>query len=362
MAYSNTYLFGTNTPADDFIREAFERIHITGNDLTPYMAKSAIMSSNLLLTDWMGKGPNSWMRKEMMFSVYPGQFVYQLPVNITQVVDVIYIQPNRLNTGGTPISSGVESGSPANVFNASLTGGCTLNSPNGYIGYNYGTGVQPSIFYVGITPLANNSTYTLSVDYSFDGINWLTLYNSSPIVFNANQTEWFVISNSLNAQYWRVRETGGAVLALQQVYFSQPISNGQGDRTLTALSYTDWMQIANKANPGTLSSYFFNSQISPTLTLWPVSPAQATGYAITYTAYRYPQDIVALTNEYELPQRFLEAMVSDLAYRMACKFTTDENLIARLRADKTDAFSNAATTDETNVPLRFEPDFNFSRK
>lgn len=358
MATSNSYVFGTNTQIDEFFRESFERIGIIGNKLTYPMVNSAVMSANLALSEWMGKGPNTWMRKRQLLTLYQGQPTYQLPTNMTQIVDVIGIQPQRLNSGGTAGSSAVALGAAANVFDPNITTGCTLGGANGFISYDYGAGNNNSIFYVGIQPLANSQVYKLAVQYSFDGVSWLTIYNGQTQTYNANQIGWIVISNALNARYWRILETGGATLGIQQLYFAQPINNGQGDRALTALSYTQWMQVANKMTQSLPSGYFFDSQIQPTITLWPVPNQDYQG--LLYTAYFYPQDVTNLFNEFDLPQRYLEALVAELAYRLAGKFAlTDVNLIARLKQDRDEKFSTATVTDATNVALSFMPDFSY---
>lgn len=363
MATSNTYVFGTDTQIDDLLRESYERIGVIGNEVTGYQVQSFLMSANLELTKWMGMGPNSWMRKRMMLSLYQAQPIYQLPVNITQVVDVVAISPTRLNQSGTPYSSGVASGAVANVFNSNILTGCTLNSANGWIAYDYGTNNANSILYVGIIPLFNNSTYTLNVQYSFDDVptantnqTWLTAYQSGGQVYNAKQLTWFVIENAINARSWRIIETGGATLSISQLVFAQPNTVGMGDRYLDSLSYTDWMQIASKMTQAYPSSYFFNTQIQPTLTLWPVPNQTYTG--LLYTAYRYPQDVTNLFNQFDLPQRFYDALVAGIAYRLAGKVQgADPNLLQRLRAERDESFLAATKTDATNVTLRFNPDF-----
>ena len=363
MATSNSYVFGTNTQIDDLLRESYERIGVIGNEVTGYQVQSFIMSANLELTKWMGMGPNSWMRKRLMFSLYQAQPIYQLPINITQVVDVVATIPTQLNIGGTPYSSGIASGSVANVFNPNILTGCTLDDPNGWIAYDYGNGNSNSILYVGVIPLSNNSTYTLDVQYSFDDVptatgnnTWRTAYQSGSQVYNAQQMTWFVIENALNARSWRILETGGATLSISQLVFAQPNTAGMGDRYLTALSYTDWMQIASKMTQSYPSSYFFNTQIQPTLTLWPVPNQSYT--ALLYTAYMYPQDVTNLFNQFDLPQRFYDALVSGIAYRLAGKVIgADPNLLQRLRAERDESFASATKTDETNVTLRFNPDF-----
>lgn len=358
MVTSNTYDFGTNTQIDDLIRESFERIGIIGNDFTGLQIQSAIMSANLELTAWTGKVPLSWMRKRMMVTLYPNQPIYQLPINITRVVDVIASQPARLNQGGTAFSSA--GGNASNCFDPLSSAGCTQTSVNGYISYDYGIGNSNSIQYVGITPLASQADYTLAVEYSFDNINWSIAYQSSTQTYFANQITWFVIENSLNARAWRIRETGGATLIIQQIYFSQPTTVGTGDRTLSGLSYTEWMQIATKMNSGFPSSYFFNAQIQPTITVWPVPSVSSQNNQYTnllFTAYCYAQDVKALFQEFDIPQRFYDALVAGISARLAMKFAPDRFQICKAEAAET--FTLATKTDYEDVTLRFQPDFSY---
>src|ERR1700735_203542 len=124
VSTSNTYQFGVNTQLDDLFRDAFERIGIVGNDQTPLQVQSAIMSANLELSSWSGRGLNLWMVQQQMFSLYPNQPIYQLPLNTIRVLEVVATQPQRLNTGGTASSSlPVTVGSAANCFNPAQTAG-----------------------------------------------------------------------------------------------------------------------------------------------------------------------------------------------------------------------------------------------
>lgn len=354
MAISNTYEFGTNTQIDDLIRESFERIGIIGNEFTGLQIQSAIMSANLELTKWTGKVPLSWTRKRFMFSLYDGQPIYQLPITITKMIDVVAVQPQFLLGGSSFSSAG---GTPGNCFDYSSTTGCTQVSPDGYISYNYGPTNSYSIQYVGVVPLSQ-STYKLVVEYSFDNVNWFTIYRAPSQTYFANQTAWFVIDNSLNAKVWRIRETGGATLAIQYIYFGQPTNIGTGDRYLTSISYTEWMQIATKMNVGYPSSFFFNAQIQPTLTLWPVpgnSPANGGFTNILYTAYQYIADVTALFNQFDVPQRFYDALVAGLSFRLATKFKPER--AQEMKQLSVEAFQTAVLTDYENVTLRLQPDF-----
>ncbi len=360
MATSNSYTFGSNTQVDDLIRESFERIGMIGDEVTGLKIQSAIMSANLELTSWQGKVPLQWTRKRFLLSLYVNQPTYILPSTITRIVDVCAIQPQRYNTGGTSTSSTpIAPGTSAdNCFDPSTSAGCIQTLSNGNIAYDYGDSNTQSIQYVGITPLQTQVDYTLAVDYSFDNVNWATIYQAPTQTYFANQIIWFVIENSLNARAWRIRETKNATLQLQQIYFSEPTIVGTGDRYLTELSYTEWMQIPTKMTKGFPSSYFFNAQVSPYLTLWPIlgPTAQASQFTgLLYTAYQYSQDVIALFNQFDLPQRFYDALVAGLTYRLAIKFAPDKAQM--FKGEAYEAFQLAALTDATYSSLRFQPDF-----
>lgn len=349
---SNSYSFGSNTNLDDLFREAYERIGIIGNEQTPLQIQSAIMSANLELSSWPGRGLNLWLVQQMMFSIYVGQPTYSLPLNTIRVLEVVATQPVRLNKGGTPESSA--GGNAGNCFDSNQTAGCIQISPNGNISYDYGVGNEYSILYIGITPL-NISTYTLVVEYSFDNVKWTTVYNAPSQTYPANQITWFVIQQSLNARSWRIRETGGGTLAIQQIYFSQPTTFGTGDRLLNPLSRSEYMAIPTKLTQGFPSGYYFNQIIPPTISLWPTPPVNNTQTNILYTNYSYAQDITQMFQTAQIPQRFYDALVAGLSARLAMKFAPDKLSIMEAKANE--AYAIAAQTDFERVTLRFEPDF-----
>lgn len=348
---SNTYLFGQNTKLDDLFTEAYERIGIIGNKQTPLNVQSAIMSANLELSSWPGRGLNLWLIQRQMLNIYPNQSIYPLPVNTVRILEVVATQPTRL-MGGTASSSA--GGTPNNCFNPSISTGCTQDAPNGNIAYDYGENTFNSIFYVGITPLAQ-AIYTLVVEYSFDNINWITIFNSPKQTYFSNQTAWFVIENTVSARSWRIRETGGNILAIQQIYFSQPSSTGVGDRTLGAISRSVYMSIASKMNSGDTSSYYFNETITPSIVLYPVPSVQTNFTNILYSNYCYAQDVTQMFQTVDVPQRFYDALVAGLAARLALKFAPEK--FSTLKAEAQEAYVLAANTDFENVSLRFNPDF-----
>jgi hypothetical protein len=331
-------------------REAYERIGILGNLQTPNHIQSAILSANLELSSWVGKGLNLWMIKKEMQSLSPNKHIYELGRRTVRLLEVTSINPQRL-LGGTAQST--RGGNPENCFDPNITTGCVQDLPNGSISYNFGD-VNKSVVYVGILPL-EEKFYTLEIFSSDSNESSKTVERSiGNFFYPAGKISWFVLENPSNAPIWGIEETGGGMLRIQQIYFCQPSNFGAGDRLLSPISRSEYMAISSKMNTGVPSGYYFNQRTNPTLTLWPV-PAPNTSSALLYTSYEHAQDVTQMFESVNVPQRFYDAFICGLSARLALKFAPDRYQL--LKQEAYESYQNAAKTDFENVPFRFTPDF-----
>ncbi len=388
MSTSATYNFGDNTKLDDLITEAYERIGIIGNLESGLHLNSALLSGNLELSTWPGKGLNLWMISQEMIGIVPGQIVYLLPRYTVKVLEVVASNPYVVTSNGigSAVSSATGTGVASNCFNPVITTGWTSSTNLGaWIGWDFGaTQAPPSIFYVGIKPLTTSASknYQIAIDYALgDASVWnpTPVYTTQIMDFPYGQVQWFVIENTVSARAWRIRKVGGTStnLSIQQIYFAQPVSTastpltiqqlaagqstvraGMGDLLMGALSRSTWMSIANKltgsSGAGSVSSgYYFNEKMQPTLTLYPAPGNQYT--AIYYTNYRYAQDLMQLFLNVDVPPRFYDALVSGISARLATKFAPDK--YPMLAQQAADAYMWGAKTDSENVTVSIMPDF-----
>jgi len=131
--------------------------------------------------------------------------------------------------------------------------------------------------------------------------------------------------------------------------------NGDGtnsDRTLTALSRTEYASMPDKGTQGGLTSFWFNRQISPTVTFWPVPD----GTEATLSYYRFTQMQDAVSANAATPQAMylcLDAYVAGLAHRLARIYKPD-NESAR-EADATKALNLMFSQVAEFVPLYIQP-------
>lgn len=115
---------------------------------------------------------------------------------------------------GTPASS---AGVAANAFDGDPTTNCAAGV-NGNISYDYGSLATKKICRVGIRS-NTTTTYDLLFEYTQDFVTWVTLYDAASQSYTLNVDYRFDLLTEVQARGFRVKETGGAALTLQEVYF-----------------------------------------------------------------------------------------------------------------------------------------------
>lgn len=127
----------------------------------------------------------------------------------------------------------------------------------------------------------------------------------------------------------------------------------QNDRTLTPVSTVEYQSFPNKASEGFPSVYWFNRQITPTITFWYV-PDATDVYTARLQCVRQVQDANLAGGETpDLPYRMLDWFEAELAARLARIYKPD--LEDKRKADAAQAWTEAATQDVENVALNIVP-------
>ena len=135
------------------------------------------------------------------------------------------------------------------------------------------------------------------------------------------------------------------------------LRNSSGtDFTLTQMSRSEYLRIPNKTSTGQPSQYFFDRQVTPTITLWSTPDAS---YTLVFYYVRRIEDADALVNTTDAPFRFLPCMAAGLAYYIAIKKAPDR--IQILKAIYEEEFQRAAAEDANSTPLKLTPDISYLR-
>ena len=129
------------------------------------------------------------------------------------------------------------------------------------------------------------------------------------------------------------------------------------DFEMERISRGDYLNIPNKSTTGRPSQFFFNRQTSPELTVWP-TPENSTDQVVYYYITRI-EDADKLTNNADVPYRFIPCMVSAFAYYLAIKKAPER--VQFLKNVYEEEFQRAADEDEDRVSLKLAPDIRYMR-
>lgn len=180
--------------------------------------------------------------------------------------------------------------------------------------------------------------------------------NLCQVEFSNKQPNWWLAETySVTLTPSQATETlPERIIAPLAVYISTTDGNGNTtDTVLGPLSTTEYHSISDKLTEGVPSAYWFDRQIAPQITLWPV-PNDDTTYTLKIRALARPEDVVlASGTNVDMPYRWLDAFVACLAYRLAIIYAPER--AATLKAVADQAWATAAKEDQENVPLVVTP-------
>jgi hypothetical protein len=215
---------------------------------------------------------------------------------------------------------------------------------NGSLAYDYGVNVTQQITFVGIQSNVT-TTYSLVVEYSQDTINWSTLLVIAPQVYTIGLISWFDIPTPVNARAYRIRETGGARLNLQEVY----LNNNTLDFSISNVSRYEYITYPNKYLQSRPSVYYLDRQITPILNIWPTPSPQ---YNCLFYSYKeMMQDVgVFYTNALQIPSRLYPALVWGLTWQLALKYKPEA--AAMMKAEYEQSFEIATVEDKETVSIK----------
>lgn len=129
------------------------------------------------------------------------------------------------------------------------------------------------------------------------------------------------------------------VVVMLDAYVTTGTSPTAIDRIILPISRTEYMSYPNKEQQGFPTTFWFNRQLSPNVTLWPVPDGTQT--SMTYAAVIRLQDAnLAATEQMDIPPIWLEAMVYGLAYRLAQIWTPA--MVAPMKAMADESYQIAA--------------------
>lgn len=319
-------------------------------ELTVEQVQSAKESLFYILSNLINQGIQYFAIKKKVYGLNADQFEYDLPLGGNDVLNALYRRLNRPtpNNGGGYFGS---SGIVANAFDGNILTADYQTSPNGMIGVNYGTDNSVYAGSIGILPAVAGQFHIL-LEWSYDNITWNTLVDTGVTTWVKGQWLWYDIDPGVTAQYYRMRETGGNILAVSEFY----VGNNSTEITMARLNRDDYTNLPNKNFTANQPfQYWFNRTIPQSkIVLWPTPSDPFVQMVVWYSSQI--EDVGALNGQLAIPDRWYMAIQTMLAHQMAQELPgVDIARVQYLEGQAEKYFQMAENEERDRSPIYFAP-------
>jgi hypothetical protein len=262
------------------LEHAMRRVGIPAANQTPETVEIGKQNLYLLLLNLANRGINLWCVEKNFLPLAASQATYNLEAGTIRLLNVLYSQVTR--------ASGTDTTGADNVV-TDLASATTVVR----WGFKLSAGV----------------TGTMTLAYSSDGVTYTTVQTLASTAWGTTW-HWYDIDPSISARYWRV--TSSVAATFGEFYLASAVK----DLPMTQFNRDEYAQQPNKQYSGTVSTnYYYDRTVDPTVSLWPV-PNNTYDHLTVYR-HRFVQDVGTLTQQIEVPQYWMEAVIWGLAARLA---------------------------------------------
>ena len=326
------------------IEHAFRRAGVSPADQTPDALIAARQNLYFYLQSLSNTGVNLWTIEKLILGTIQGQASYQTGVGTVDLKAVLQRTTNNASGGSAATSNG---GIVENCFDSDIETVCTQNAINGNISYAWPT--QTTVTTIGFMPYGDQY-YDLVWETSDDGITWVEVYASGKGSYTDRTWYYWDIPTPRNTYQFRVRETGGGILNLRALVFGTVAL----EIPVARMNFDQYAYLTTKTmQSGTVPQYWFDRKVNnPEITVWPI-PNGFFG-CFTIWKWRQIQDVGTLTNTLELPDRWAEAAVTELACRMVLelpKVDTARYAILKQEAAASTALAQGEERDKSPIMI-----------
>ena len=323
MAVSGT-ISATTFNTRRVIDQAYRRCRLPAQAITAEMQDYAKDILYLVLSDMANVKAPSWCVEKQIYPMYQGDTTVALDIG---TVDVLNANLRTLQE-----LEGIATSLP-NSYTVDFT------SEDGGVGFVNTVGIKWS---------------AASVDVDFqvsdDEVLWTTLATSEASV-SAGEWTWTDIPSPIAYTYFRI--TSAAVISASEVF----LGTSPQEIPMGVLNRDQFVAQSNKVFQGRPLTYWYQrDRVNPVLNLWPAPNAAAEHQQLIIWRHRHIMDVGTLAQEIEVPQRWMEAIVSMLAAKLALETPqVDMNIIPMLDQKAVVAYSLALSGDNSGASSFIQP-------
>lgn len=349
MAVSGT-ISQTQFPTRKVVDHAFRRCRLPTQLVTSEQLQIAEDVLYLLMSELVNRGIPLWCIEKQNLPLYEGSTEVTCP---SGTVDVLNLQIRQLQRLSGDVSA--SEGTADFATDGDVETACTQTTAAGHITIEFES--ETSISNLGVLPNATG-TWNIAVQTSPDGVTYTTVYSNA--AFSAVDGEWQWIDLyevgtvqagvAINAVlFTRLVATAPTILNVREFV----VANNPSEIPMARINRDDYQSLPDKTFQGRPVQFWLDLQRDdPVIRIWPAVQLQYTFYQLVLTRKRYLMDVGTLTETLDFPQRWFEAVVAELAARLAMEVQeVDVNLIPVLRGAADRAMATAWNGEEDSSPV-----------
>lgn len=320
MATSGT-VGQTSFDVAKIVEHALRRCKIKPELQTTEVVSTAKESLYLLLLGLANRGLNLWCVETSLVGLEAGRPIYDCPVGTIDLLNIVYSQPTR-----------------ATGTDASMATSLTTD-----------LGASTLVRRIGVKMSVVSTSDTLVIASSSDDISYTTELSVTKTDWNTDNWYWFDLPVQTTSRYFKVSTTNN--VTFDEFYIATAIN----DLPVSQWNRDSWALLNNKATQGRPSTnYYLEKHLTPRVTLWPV-PNNNYDH-LTMFVHRQIQDIGRLTHTIDLPQRWHNAIIWQLAALLCFELDmVDAAVIPIVTTMSQQALIEAEKDESDGAPLLLQP-------
>jgi hypothetical protein len=293
------------------IEHAFRRCKVAPEEVTAQHLEVAKDCLYLKLSNMANRGIPLWTIERDIIPLYQGQYQFDCP---TGTVDTL-----NLNIRDIQRVTGIYSASEGNAdsaFDGDVSTACTQTTPGGTITATFSDDTNLTI--LGI--LFNSSgTFNFIVETSTDSLNWNPIYTNAAYIATQGEWLWVDLDNPTSTlassyqngvTYCRLRAVTPTILNIDELV----LANTPREIPMAPINKDDYANLPDHTFQGRPVQYWYNRQLSPPqMWIWPAADAASVFRQLILYRHRHIQDVGTLNQLLEIPQRWYDAIIWDLA-------------------------------------------------
>jgi hypothetical protein len=335
----------------DLVAHAYRRCKLAPSTISNEFAQAALRLLFLLSGTWANRGLLLWTIEKSVLGYVQGRAGIALPDGTVDVLSALHRTLQR----ATGVEASDSGGVAGHAFDGSLESVLTQAAPNGSVSLDMQ--VDGLITTVGVVSGAT-ATYALVFEVSADGLTWTAVKTLPVQEYPDLVPVWLDVEEPRYGRFCRVREVGGATLALRELVFGSqpseiPIYRGNRD---------EYFSLPNKTLQSRVVTQFWcdREAAAPVLRVWP-TPSFWLDSIVVWRS-RMIQDPGGYTDaqgnqlKLEVPARWYEAVISGLAMMIGMEHPDVPAQHVKFLSDYHDKqLAMAESNERDNSPIRLVP-------